>query len=344
MKSKIKIDINSQIPLYKQLVRFFQDGVDTGEYKEGDFIPSMNELATELNISKETVKKAYSVLRKEEVIEASQGKGFYITARNRDKIKILLLFDKISTYKQDLFNSFAETIGDRAGITIHLHNQEIDLLEFFINENLDNFDYYIITPHFPLNPDIQKRVIKILKKIPNRKLILVDRFIEGLPGNFGSVYQDFENDIIDGLTQSIDLLKKYDRLNVISMAGSLYAPLIEKGIKQFCDINKMNINIIRQFNVGKIQKKDFFLTLNGQVDHDFIKLIKAAQAEGFKIGKDIGVIAYNESPINEIILNGLTVFSTDFKQMGELTAKMILEKSLRKIRCDFKLIKRNTFN
>lgn len=344
MKSKIKIDLNSQIPLYKQLVRFFQDRVDSGEYTEGDFIPSMNELAGELNISKETVKKAYSVLRKEEVIEASQGKGFYIKARNGDKLKILLLFDKISTYKQDLFNSFAETIGDRAGITIHLHNQEIDLLEFFINKNLDNFDYYIITPHFPLNPDIQKRVIKILKKIPNRKLILVDRFIEELPGNFGSVYQDFENDIIDGLTKSIDLLRKYDRLNVISMAGSLYAPLIEKGIKQFCEINKMNINIIRQLNVGKIQKKDFFLTLNGQLDHEFIKLIKAAQAESFKIGKDIGVIAYNESPINEIILNGLTVFSTDFKQMGEMTAKMILDKSLRKIRCDFKLIKRNTFN
>jgi hypothetical protein len=29
--------------------------------------------------------------------------------------------------------------------------------------------------------------------------------------------------------------------------------------------------------------------------------------------------------------------------MGELAAKMILEKSLKKIRCDFNLIKRNTF-
>jgi DNA-binding transcriptional regulator YhcF (GntR family) len=343
MKGEIKVDHNSQMPLYKQLVKVFQDKVNTGEYKEGDFIPSMNELSNELNISKETVKKAYSVLRKKEIIEASQGKGFYISSKNGDKIKTLLLFDKISTYKQDLFNSFAETIGDRAGITIHLHNQDIDLLEFFVTENLDNFDYYIITPHFPLNPDIQKRVIKVLKKIPNRKLILLDRYIEELPGNFGSVYQDFEKDIFEGLTKAMDLLVKYHRLNVISMPGSLYAPLIEKGINHFCEINQMNISIIKQIDVQKIQNKDFFLILNGQLDHELIKLIKTAQNQGYRIGDDIGIISYNESPINEIILNGLTVFSTDFKQMGELTAKMILNKSLKKIKCDFKLIKRNTF-
>jgi DNA-binding transcriptional regulator YhcF (GntR family) len=343
MKVKFSVDLDSSIPLYKQLIKVVQDRVNDGEYKEGDFIPSMNELAKELDISKETVKKAYSVLREMEIIESAQGKGFYISNKNQDKIKTLLLFDKISTYKQVLFNSFAETIGDRAGITIHLHNQDIDLLEFFIKENLDKFDYYIITPHFPLNPDIQKRAIKILKKIPNRKLILLDRNIDELPGNFGSVYQDFDNDIFDGLTQAIDLLKRYKRLFVISMQGSMYAPLIEKGIEKFCNKNNIDIKILKSINVENIQKQDFFLILNGQLDIELIKLIKTAQVEGYRIGKDIGIISYNESPINEIILNGLSVFSTDFKQMGELAAKMILDKSLKKIRNNFNLIKRNTF-
>jgi DNA-binding LacI/PurR family transcriptional regulator len=92
-----------------------------------------------------------------------------------------------------------------------------------------------------------------------------------------------------------------------------------------------------------IQKQDSFIILNGQLDIELIELIKTAKVKGLIIGKDIGIISYNESPINEIILNGLTTFSTDFKQMGELAAKMILDKSLKKIRCDFNLIKRNTF-
>ena len=314
-----------------------------GDYKDGDFLPSMNELSNEINISKETVKKAYSILREMEIIESSQGRGFYISNKNAGKIKALLLFDKISTYKQVLYNSFAETIGDRARITIHLHNQDIDLFDFFVKENLDKFDYYIITPHFPLTTEIQKRAVKILKKIPNRKLILLDRYIKDLSGNFGSVYQDIEKDIFDGLTQAADLLKKYKRLNVISMPGSLYAPIIRNGIEKFRNENQFDIKFLKYANVDLIQNQDSFLILNGQLDIELIELIKTAKAKGFEIGNDIGIISYNESPINEIILNGLTVFSTDFRQMGELAAKMILEKSLKKIRCDFNLIKRNTF-
>ena len=46
---------------------------------------------------------------------------------------------------------------------------------------------------------------------------------------------------------------------------------------------------------------------------------------------------------SEIILNGLTTISTDFRQMGVLVARMILEKSLSKVKCDFQMIRRNTF-
>ena len=76
-------------------------------------------------------------------------------------------------------------------ITIRLHNQQIDLLEYYIDENLDQFDYYVVTPHFPLDESTQRRAVKALMRIPNRKLILLDRCLDSLPGNYGVVYQDF---------------------------------------------------------------------------------------------------------------------------------------------------------
>ncbi|MFA6397108.1 MAG: GntR family transcriptional regulator [Sulfurimonas sp.] len=342
MESKIKIDLGSQMPVYKQLIQEVQNLVKAGEYRDGDFIPSMNELANELQISKETVKKAYSILRDKGIIESSHGKGFYITNNGQNKIKILLVFDKISTYKQVLYSSFAVHLGDNSEMTIRLHNQDIDLFEHFIEENLDKFDYYLITPHFPLQPDIQKRAIKILKKIPNRKLILLDRYIEGLPGNFGSVYQDIENDAYNGLAEAIPDLKKYEQLNVISK-GSLYAPIIQKGVEKFCKKFEMPFKVFETIETNNIQKNHTYLILNSQLDTELIDLVRVAIAKGCKIGEDIGIISYNESPINEIILDGLTVLSTDFKQMGELAARMIMEKSFKKIHCDFRLIRRSTF-
>lgn len=337
-----KIDISSQTPVYKQIMQNIQELVHNGGVKKGEFLPSMNELADYLQISKETVKKAYSLLRQDGLIESAHGKGFYVT-HNNDKNRILLLFDKLSTYKQVLYNSFSSSIADNAEVTIRLHNQDLDLFENFITENIDKFDYYIVTPHFSLNEDVQKRVIKALKKIPNRKLIVLDRFIDRLPGNYGSVYQDFENDVCDGLLQGLEDIRKFSKFNIISMPGSLYAPLIESGVSRFCREAGIKYEIHKEINPDKINKGELFLILNSQLDTELIQLIKIARSKGCSIGEDVGIISYNESPINEIILDGLTALSTDFNEMGRLAAEMISTKTFRKVKCPFRLIRRKTF-
>lgn len=343
MNSKIEIDNSLKIPVYKQLIQNIEFLIANGVYQSGDLLPSMNELASELEISKETVKKAYSTLRDKGIVESTQGKGCYITENRNQKTKILVLFDKISTYKQVLYGSFLKTIKNGVEITIRLHNQDIDLFEEFVEENLDKFDYYIITPHFPLIEENLKKTVSILKRIPNRKLILLDRNITGLPGNFGSIYQNFENDIYDGLKQGIDILRTYNKLIVLSMPGSMYAPLIHKGIKKFCKEYSINFEILTNINADKIKKNEAYLILNSQLDSELIELAKAAKNRNFKIGSDIGIISFNESPINEIILEGLSVMSTDFIQMGEIAAQMILNKTMKKVKCDFRFIRRSTF-
>ena len=127
------------------------------------------------------------------------------------------------------------------------------------------------------------------------------------------------------------------------MPGSLYAPLIEKGIKRFCDQNHINYEILKKINRDKINKQEIFFILNSQLDTELIELVRIAKSKKCKIGEDIAIISYNESPVNEIILDGLTVFSTDFQQMGEKAAQMIIDKSFKKIKCDFRLIRRSTF-
>lgn len=343
MKVNVQIDVNSKVPVYKQIIQSIYNLINTNNLSEGEFLPSMNEMAEELEISKETVKKAYSILRKKGQIESAHGKGFYVARKEARKIRILLLFDKISTYKQVLYNSFMKEIGDNAEITIRVHGQDIELFEHFLNETLDTFDFYIVTPHFPLTTEIQKRAIKALKRIPNRKLILLDHNINELPGNYGSVYQDFENDVAEGLAQAAGGLKKYKKLNVVSMPGSLYAPFIEKGIDRFCTKHHIPYEIYKKNSPEIIRKNEAYLLLNSQLDEELIKLIKTAREKGCKIGDDIGIISYNESPINEIILNGLTVFSTDFEQMGKAAALMIIDKSFKKVKCNFGLVQRGTF-
>lgn len=303
-------------------------------------LPSLNELSLELGLAKETVNKAYSILRETGRIDSAHGKGFFVT-NNKHKTSILLLIDRITTYKQVMLNEFTERVKDIADITIRLHNQDLDLFESFVKETAGLFDYYLVIPHFPLGAET--RIIKSLKKIPNRKLILLDRKIDNFRGQFGYIYQDIENDVYDGLSEGIDRLREFRRLHVVSMPNSLYAPIIERGVVRLCEQHGIAYSIHNRIDSSFIKPNEVYLIVNSQLDVELIELVRHATEKGYQIGKDIGIISYNESPINEIILNGLSVLSTDFRQMGRLAAEMVTSNKLEKKKCTFGLIRRGTF-
>jgi hypothetical protein len=290
------------------------------------------------------VKKVYSILRERGAIESIHGKGFFVTARQEGrKLRIFLLLDRLSQYKQILYDAFIAEMGDKAEITIYMYNQNIDTFETFIESALDNYDYYLITPHIPLDAETQGRALKALKRIPNRKLIVLDNWLRSLQGNYGAVYQDMANDIYEGLSSAIDDLRKYNKLHVIILPTSLYGSLIMVGITRFCEEYGIDVAFHYDINENMMHRGDLYLLLNGQLGVGLVEVARMAMNSGLKIGIDVGVISYNDSYLSEIILDGLTTVSTDFEQMGRLAAQMVLSNDFQKIKCDFKLIRRKTF-
>ena len=340
---EFKIDSDGKEPIYKQLVSQVEHAMHNGRLKPGEHIPSMNELAAELDISRETVKKAYGILVEKGLIIPKHGKGFYAADfQASGHSQVLVIIDKFSVYKQTLFNSFTRALGDKAEVTIVNHNQSLDLLEYYLNNYLDNFDYYVVTPHFPLDQASQARARKQLSRIPNRKLIMLDHMLPNYPGNFGAVYQDFENDIYSGLLQGLESLRLKNRLRVITLPSSLYGQKIHKGIQRFVSEHQVPVEFLTSAP-EEIHPGDTFLVLNSQLDAGLVSLAHKIQAAGLSVGKDVFIISYNEFEMNELVLGGLTTVSADFAEMGRLAAQMILERKPLIIHCPFRLTSRNTF-
>ena len=63
MVKEFVINTTVGIPVYKQVISQIEQKIISGEFAPGYQLPSMNELASELEISKETVKKAYAIMR-----------------------------------------------------------------------------------------------------------------------------------------------------------------------------------------------------------------------------------------------------------------------------------------
>ena len=84
---KIIINSSSMVPIYEQIMDQIKAKITAGDLKENDALPSVRTLAKELKISALTVKKAYDNLEQEGYTVTVHGKGTYVAAANKERMK-----------------------------------------------------------------------------------------------------------------------------------------------------------------------------------------------------------------------------------------------------------------
>jgi DNA-binding transcriptional regulator YhcF (GntR family) len=84
----IEIDFNSDEALYLQLRNQIILGIATAQFREGDVLPSVRQLADSIGINMHTVNKAYSVLKDEGFVKVDRRKGAVI-AIDIDKLQAM---------------------------------------------------------------------------------------------------------------------------------------------------------------------------------------------------------------------------------------------------------------
>lgn len=75
---KLKLDREIPVPLYYQLKQFMIEQIEKGVLAEGDPVPSEEELCTILNVSRATIRQAFSELVNEGRLRRQKAKGTFI--------------------------------------------------------------------------------------------------------------------------------------------------------------------------------------------------------------------------------------------------------------------------
>lgn len=81
----VSIDFNSDEAIYIQLINRIIMGIALEEFREGDELPSVRQLADAIGINMHTVNKAYAILRQEGYIKLDRRRGAVI-AVDLDKL------------------------------------------------------------------------------------------------------------------------------------------------------------------------------------------------------------------------------------------------------------------
>ena len=74
----LTFDFSSDVPLYLQLRNQIIMGIATAQFREGDSLPSVRQLADTIGINMHTVNKAYTVLKQEGYVKVDRRRGAVI--------------------------------------------------------------------------------------------------------------------------------------------------------------------------------------------------------------------------------------------------------------------------
>ncbi|MDO9373483.1 MAG: GntR family transcriptional regulator [Bacteroidota bacterium] len=329
------IDYYSATPKYLQLANSIIKAINDGVLVENDVLPSINELSFEFEISRDTAEKGYKHLKQHGVLGSVPGKGYFVKHTGFSQtLKIFLLFNKLSPHKKIIYDAFVEALGDMAAIDFYIYNNDFNLFKKLISEQKTNYTHYVIIPHFM---DGGENLSEIINAIPKEKLILMDKLVPWVTGEFAAVYEDFEQDIYDALVQAKPKLSKYHTIKIIFPEYTYHPKEILDGYLRFCQEFAFNYKVVHAIENEPINAGEVFISL---MEDDLVVLIERILSTKLKVGKDVGVISYNETPLKKIILNGITTISTDFEMMGRRAAQLILERSTAHVAIPFNLTSR----
>ena len=328
----IKIDNKLSLPKYKQIIRSIEQAIEKKTLKKGDKIPSINQICSAFNLSRDTVMLAFNELKSKGIIISQPGKGYYILSTEiQNTENIFVLFDELNAFKEDLYNSLLNTLKGKANVDIYFHHFNYRLYKKLITESVGKYTSYIIMPATFDN------TIHLMVNLPRDKVFILDRNKPELK-NYPVVYQDFENDFFDAMTDSLRLLKKYQKLVFVHPGGKEPSERVN-GFKRFCANYNFEGEVVKSLdNIQPGLYQAFFLIS----DNDLVEIVKMAKKYKYKVGKNFGIVSLNDTVLKEIVAGGITTISTDFVQMGKTLGEMVLTRKISRVRNPTKLIVRKS--
>ena len=310
--SLISFNINHQsdIPKYQQIVDVINNAIGKNILKKGDVLPSVNRICKINQLSRDTVFKAYSILKENGVIESVPNKGYYVANETK---KVLLLLDTFKAYKEVLYHSFINNLPGNIITDVQFHHYNIDNFKTIINNSIGKYYKYIV-----MNFD-DANVPEIISKISNDKLLLIDWNVHSsIENNY--LFQDFGKSFSKSLEGATELFRKYKEIHFLYPSFTNHPMETITFFKKYCKTFNFNFKIILDSKKFNIEKNIAYISVSDRMLGLFLE---QCRNENFEPGVEVGFLSYNETPMKKFIYKGISVISTNFNELGTKAAEFI---------------------
>lgn len=326
-----------KLPKYQQLINSLLQDIEMGELKPGERLPSINEASEECYLSRDTVERAYTELHKMGVITSIFRKGYFISESSfKAKTKILFLVGKITQTNKSIFDAFCDTLGKNISVDIFTFQYKSQQFQEIMAQQLGNYHYYVVMPHLI---EEEEENLKCLNKIASDRLILLDQTFTSMRNAHASIVYHPSLQIKKVFNTQLNLFNKYRTFNLVLTEEDYFDAALINGCSEFCESISMNFQVLDGLEAEDIRLGEIYFTLS---DFDLAKAIRYAEENSLRLGKDIGLIAYNDSCLKEVLAGGISVLTNQPEKMGILAAQWVQNNIRSTTTIDLNLIIRNS--
>ena len=182
------------------------------------------------------------------------------------------------------------------------------------------------------------RVKEICSKIDKNKLLIIDWDIN-MPEGASYIIQDFRLGLISALNEINGSLNKYKQITLLYPAYTYHPEVIIDMVRDFSQRNNLIFKLDSNTTHLNPKSGELYISVS---DRALARLLEHVVLNNMKIGVFFCIISYNETPMKKYIQNGISVISTDFKEMGIHAADFVNSGVHKEIIIPTKLIKRNS--
>lgn len=307
----------SGLSKHEQLVNGILNAIQNKGLAQGDMLPSVNELINEFGFARETIAKAYKELVSRGIVEPRNRVGFFVANVNiKQHLRIALVLFAFDAFQEMFYKTFRAGLGKDVHIDIFFHHNNIEVLQSIVNSVKGKYGMYVIAP-IPHN-----KTAGILGALPMDKFLMIDRY-EPIPGDYSYVAQEFKNASYKAFSALAGVIKQYKGMIYYHRPVADTPIEILQAFKKFVKDFNIKSEIKPEYIPGTLEKGKVYFTINNA---ELWTMLKDCKQMKLKPGKDIGILSHNDDIVKELIFDGITTYTTDFKLMAEKAAAFVLNR------------------
>lgn len=348
---QLQVDHDSLVPLHSQLLRQLRNLIFSGQWRPGTRLPSENQLHRHLNISRSTVRQAFSDARHEGLIERIPGRGTFVAEpapEGRQKRLIAFIISDFESEREWELLKGVEAAASSNGCHVVFYNTRGSCREerrVLGQLSAQNFSGALLWSCVDARDGSGKRSYDDVNLPP---LVLMDRDSPALTGdvvssdNYGGASLALGHLLALGHRRIVCVTHEMAGLTTVAERIQGYRDALQAACaaddKVWVMPTRVELTTERALQLGNDPDSPPMRYLMERLEQDrptavfaindllALLVLRAAQALDFRIPQELSVVGFDNVEFSALMATPLTTVAQDFHTIGRRSFELLLER------------------